>query len=319
MIFYTRKNLSDIKWDTIEVEYKTDIAELLCLTSIEKQLSLGNLVDIQDDELNLFTEDDVNIEEKRDSLSDKTANEIKEHINLRSKYFGDYYPFKFDNRKIRLKNEVEKFTPIQMTYLILLASSVLANTEGGAAINRIGHLFENLSSIAFQELMPVGFDIHIFGTGGENSEQFKGKLKSKISELATQLNISVHSRIDDSIEDSNYGDGGLDLVAINERLFAHDSHQLFFFAQCACGDNWINNQYDSSFYKWEKLLHFDTKPVSVFMTPKSLRKEGWKFSSYGAMGSHNVFIDRYLFLMLLAGNTTARLKTMINKGKLNKY
>ena len=116
--------------------------------------------------------------------------------------------------------------------------------------------------------------MHYFGAGGNLNSIFRGNFISKVNILAQKLSLNVNQDfINNPISPRNNGDGGLDWVAWKNFQDGLD-HKPIWFAQCACGDEWIGKQFDADIKKWDLRIVFNnSQPVIVHFVPRSYRKQ----------------------------------------------
>lgn len=222
---------------------------------------------------------------KRDRLIQRIRNAF-EQIQSRSNVYGEAYPFKIEKGTIITTRK--NLNQIHHLYIILLlAANLRLTTKSGTA--KIGNLFEWLCGPFFRALIPIKSECHHFGAAANSEGLFSGGLNQKIDKLCEVLNISKDLRAENLPAS---GDGGLDWIAY--RKFNDLSWNVpVFFAQCACGGDWVNKQEEASEAQWESRIVVQF-PIMVFLfTPRNLRTNSNDFHKPENIRKEIVLIDRY--------------------------
>lgn len=279
-----------------------DFIELHCLVNENGRVTPNDIFDIiSDDEISednladvveAFEEDTLSLdflinfgEEEADDLTDAVGNntskikddlikKIEDHflfLAYRADLFGEKYPYiiDLDNSSISLKSEINLDNRL---YFILLISSNLQYCNDSIAF--LTGNFEFYSLEVVKNILPEESEIYIYGKNNIGYETpFTGKEIDKLKILSERLNIPLGSNATDSfISKYSTGDTGLDIVGwynfIDEK-----SSSVKLFAQCACGKEWINKQFEVSTVKWSNYFQFLNDPLSMILIPRSFRNE----------------------------------------------
>ena len=312
-------DITKIRGLKVDLEYDCDLIEFKCWASAEKRITLGGITDQLDDESNLTDNnsevddavelplgidlllkgpDDTSSESGQPltsvSDSESRAAQILAQLKVRKTKFEDSYPFEIDGNQVVFKSKV---SPLQNLYLSLLSSSLLKITSAKGT-NSLGHKFEHLSSLAVKNSTPARAKKHLIGSGAIAGGIFGNRFKDKVEQIAKCLNVHLRDRYLEEISKHNNGDGGLDWFVFQSFTNDPESHFWYGFVQCACGENWEDKQSEAHEIRWNKILQWDNPPNTLFITPKSLRKNDWKFSHYTKIGSGIIFFDRFRFIEL---------------------
>lgn len=283
-----------------------DYIELLCITSIDKNVALDDIYDMlfgdkSDDEIDNENEDDdeINpdeaISEKKDKKKTKIS-DIFEFLKSREILFGEFYPFKISNSPLYIQMKSSQ-TFKHLSYLGLLASSnldYLKTFQSSLTTN-----FERNSIFVFKKLFPIEADVEYFGKGNARGKVFtENKLSARIRQLSEVLNVPLSPVFDDTeVNDSNTGDGGLDIVGwIN--FEDNNNGKVINFAQCACGRDWYNKQFEIHDARWRTFLYINQPILRTLITPSSFRRyDGNWFKQMKIYDC--ILIDRLRFLKSL--------------------
>jgi len=126
----------------------------------------------------------------------------------------------------------------------------------------------------FKHMLPNNSKIEYFGKGNERGSVFSAnKLTDRIIQLSKSLNLPTSSIFNENLEEidsNNTGDGGLDLVGWFD-VFDRKSGKIVNLAQCACGKDWFNKQFDLSEAKWDNYIQFTHPYIKTLFTPSSYR------------------------------------------------
>jgi hypothetical protein len=303
--------LSDIK---IPASFKADIVEFICIISKDKRYSLSASQDDIEDYLSLSEDsieesslDDIksfrnNLEEdyeffsKDESINIDRAEEIAELIfealEYRNLKFRDDYPFMIEKKSIKLKNlDFNSCTVNQKLYLSTLVSSLFAYATN-YGITTLGGYFEALCEPFFRYLVPSNATVKHFGSGVTTTgEAYIGNIHNKIYSLANDLKCSPKEDAIRQLSVNSVGDNGLDWVAF---LSFDDDYPYFpvFFAQCTCGKEWKDKQFEIHSHFWENFIDLKPEPVTVFFVPKSSRKSDGSIYNSHQILKNIIFIDR---------------------------
>ena len=184
--------------------------------------------------------------------------------------FDKFYPFIISKKGNRI-TRVKKLSFKHYTYIYLLFSANLDYFKKFQP--RLTHNFEEISLDVFRKFLPPTSHVHYFGSGGQRGGLFcKNKLYDRIKILSEQLGLHLSSYCTlENIGNNNLGDGGLDLVGWYD-FKEKNVGMVTYFAQCACGKEWFDKQFESHSLNWENKLQFMNRPVNLLFTPSSFRK-----------------------------------------------
>ena len=232
------------------------------------------------------------------AINDKISAKVSIMFDLlhsRQRHYAGDYPFDVKNNQIFLKDDL---SPSQMTYIILLCSSLLRlATKSG--VNKIGHLFEHLCGPVFTQLLPFMSDAYFFGSGNSKESIFKGKFYEKVIALCDKLHVSKgFDFTPEYAGKNNVGDGGLDWVGIYDFLDGQSSQPIFF-GQCACGtSDWIGKEFDTHLSKWKNYIQFKNGYLTYHFIPRNFRDDSLLWLNPLDINDV-VLVDRYRILELL--------------------
>jgi hypothetical protein len=213
-----------------------DLAELLILTRLNSQVSKADL----DGLIRSATEDsDPEFEgligdQLDEQLShDRNAEDCFRHLAFRAGALDEHYPFLFQDA---LLTRCERVSELGFLYLFLLVCSRLGSFAGRAGFAQdCARQFTELSAVALGAALKGSARVYVFDAGSaDRANHFHTDLRKALRALANKLNALA---IDDLVnQQSASGDGGIDLVAINE---PGDPARgvLAYFGQCAAQQN----------------------------------------------------------------------------------
>ena len=245
--------------------------------------------------------DDVTSEQQVDaSAEDDLRDEflfLIQFCSARKQLFADFYPYNFTaNRKIELKYELSNKHKI---YLSLLLSSVLRIYKKKTQ-NELGHLFEDVTFYVFKNLVPPSSSVEYFGAGNSNypDTPFKGNFFQRAKILAQKQYTDITEQFKQNQHDFlDSGDRGLDWVAWLP-LKDEVGNMPLFLAQCACGEDWIDKEFDASPDKWNNYIHFLNRYKLFHFIAKSFRKQDGNWYKPGDL-YNLILIDRLRFVLNL--------------------
>jgi len=294
-----------------------DHIELLCLANIDGEVSESDLIDRfieRERDLRQGDYDDIEYIQDFDieELSGPTRrSEIPDHwridlsdwfkvLKLRQQLYGDCYPFLILDKEIKLKQQ--ELSNIHKTYIYLLLCSNLY-LFNKSAISKFTSSFEFLSLNAIKGILPSHAITDIFGTNPYNKGKYGSNLNfwGKLNLLSREIDepISPHISKEDYTR-LNRGDDGLDIVAwipTGDNL----SSKLIFLGQCACTEEWISKQSDSSHSAWSSKINFINRISNTIFIPFCYRKaDGNWFKSGDIRESFLIDRKRILYFTLLS-------------------
>ena len=283
-----------------------DYIEILCLLSPDADLTVDDIYDrvsgdkSADEESEIFEdyilENSINITEI-DTGSDSAPKtdfkykKIRDYFKLldaRQVQFNSFYPFVISNQN-RITG-IAQFSNEHYTYIYLLFSANLDYFS--KFLYRLSHNFEEISLDVFKKLLPSNSQVHYFGSGGNRDGLFSPKkLYDRIKILGEQLNLYLSNYCtEDNIGKINSGDSGLDLVGWYD-FKEKNAGMITYFAQCACGKDWFDKQFESHPINWGNRLEFMNTPINMLFTPSSFRKLEGSWLNEGKI-KDTIIIDR---------------------------
>ena len=275
-----------------------DFCELECLLATD----ILSSEDIKKKVISSFDfgpEDEV--EAPLDVRNDKIVGIIEGAIalmKLRKELLKDSYPFNIDTHN-QMSISYTKLSDKQILYIMLLLS---ANLKYMNKRQILTSNFEVICLHCMRFFLPSA-KVKLFGSSNMNhindEDKFRsGRLKERIEELGKFIAVDIHKDLISQIHESNYGDGGLDLVATIEMNDPRNSHPVFF-AQCACGKNaWQEKQLSISENQWAKWLHlYQTSIQKYIFVPSFLMTHDKEWISKTDI-TNSILIDRFRILSL---------------------
>ena len=265
------------------------------ITGVNTKLKNTSLID-------LIEADQIDVENGNPETYQYIVTAINNLIGFmkqRSNAIGKKYPF---TRKAKDIISLKELTSSHKVYIILLISSMIRiiTTAGGFAY-RVTHGFEELCREPFKLLIPVEAEIISFASGGYSKERSVPENQSfynKIKNLANRLSLNTTKMFDEeTILRTNNGDGGLDWVGYLPFPDTLSSIPTFF-AQCACGNDWEDKQFDAAKEKWRNYIHFVNDYKLYHFIPKSFRNYENKWANE-LLIYNVVLIDRFRLLHLI--------------------
>lgn len=315
--------LSGVFYPPLSDDYAwLDYYELMCLTSKDKSLSKGDIIedlesikdvapqlllmacneeyiDSEEGDDEDLDEDSIEIDDRLDELLGRKENEARGiiyGIQFRKKYFSDWYPFDIRgdaNDEIYFSELTDK----HKLYIQLLISSCLRMIPS-TRWNELTEPFEVISHKVFSLLMPSGWEVHQFGAKGV--KRYKGSLYEKLKCLAQDIkaNFVAKKRY---FKPNNNADGGLDLVAWHPLCDLRSGIPAAF-AQCGCTlDGWPDKSLQASPARLKNILVPLVPWTTYYFMPHDLLLEidGRQDWQRGNDITECVFIDRLRILKLV--------------------
>ena len=226
----------------------------------------------------------------------------------RQSLYNEFYPFKINRGPFCIQFRKE-LSYKHYSYLGLLASSNLDYLKKYKPLLTTN--FEKGSLFVFKKTLPQDSVIEYFGKGNERGSIFSAnKLSERIKQLSDVLKIPVSPVFDEEeINSMNTVDGGLDIVGWLD-LMDCNSGKVISFAQCACGIEWYDKQFDIHEAKWRNYLHINQPIMRTLITPNSFRRyDGDWFKKMKIFDC--IIIDRYRFLKSLRKRENSKI-AMLN-------
>lgn len=285
----------------LEKNVWADFIELLCLTNVDREISLSDIqYRISEEEPEAPERGHDETGEQEDVLYRKIL-DIYSHLENRALLLGDAYPFTFvDEDTICVS--LERLSSEKLFYLFLLYCSNLSFFEKTSQ-HLLTREFELISKYILQQIFP-SFHVEVFGTASNPDDTFYGgKLIERFEKLAKCLHTEVKLRTKENPRYHNTaGDGGLDLVGFIQ-LEDDEAGSPFIplcFAQCACSvDKWKDKQGSIKFDAWNQRLEQLSHYCEFIFVPFSLRGSDGKWCNADIDHMVVIPIDRIRFLHIV--------------------
>ena len=286
----------------LEKNVWADFVELSCLISADKEISLGDMINItfgEEADGPLRGSDETGEQEDfyRQQMLD-----IFSYLKNRVAILTDCYPFVFvDNDTISINTD--NLSAEKILYLFLLYCSNLSrftHSERSALTKE----FEVLSRIVLEKIYPT-YHIDIFGTASSHGDMFYGKnLIDRMEKLAECMHTELTFNTKNNPRYANpSGDGGMDLVGFSDLDAKNAGASLIplCFAQCACSvDHWKDKQSSIKYDAWSQRFVQLPRYCEFIFVPFSLRGSDGKWSPTDADQMTVIPIDRIRFLHILS-------------------
>lgn len=242
---------------------------------VEGEVASGDLIaDNKETDFEDVTEEQQSNESE---LEDEINSEflfLFRFLESRTNLFKESYPFVVEiksNKLLLIKSD--QLINKQKIYIALLLSSILRVYKPGIR-NKLGHLFEDLSEFPFKKLIPICSRIEFFGAGQQGTDEsfFSGSFAKRVEKLASVLYTDTTMIFKENRHDYLHsGDGGLDWVAWAP--FEDNISKIpVFLGQCACGDDWVDKEWDAHDDKWSNLIQLHNSYLLFHFIGKSYRK-----------------------------------------------
>lgn len=278
-----------------------DFVELSCLTNIDREISLGDMLDIAMSEGSEGPERGSDAAGEQEDSYRRQFTDIFHYLENRSHILGAYYPFTFiDEDTITI--DIANLSLEQRLYLFLLYCSNLSRFDHSSR-SSLTKEFEAISRFILARIYPT-YHVETFGTASNPTDLFYG---GNLIERMEKLAQCLHTELSPSTKSNpRYqkpsGDGGLDLVGFSQ--LDNESSAVPFiplcFAQCACSvDQWKNKQSSIKFDEWNPRLLQLPRYCEFIFVPFSLRGSDGKWSPTDADQMVVIPIDRIRFVHIL--------------------
>jgi hypothetical protein len=269
------------------------------IIGVSRRIDMPAIDMIADDEI----DNDVNDPETEQEIRTCIIKVIQ-YMHRRLIVIPDYYPFSINENNQLFAVETTDLTDNHKLYIILLVSSLIRviHRANGFAY-RITHRFEELCGPPFRRLLPDGAQTRFFGSGGyiaeaERGVTIDGNFFNKVTEIARLLNLETTRLFtQNNAGIYNNGDGGLDWLG----YFSFDdglSTTPTYFAQCACGNDWEDKQFDAHMDKWRNYITWLNDYHRIHFIPKSFRNELNEWLD-GTAIFNCTLIDRFRLIQLI--------------------
>lgn len=224
-------------------------------------ISESSYKEIEDEKLDGdFGETISEIDDKREALIDI----LFDYLDERKSSLNNFYPFIIDKKSIKLKTG--KLSIMEHLYIFLLLSSSLKDFRKIESI--LTSEFELISEYALKKYLPSNAIVKALGS----SSYYKGNARTKIKDLAKELNVETKDRAINQISNKNSKEEGLDIIGwipFND----NNPNSIIILGQCACGKNWEEKQTETRHY--ENFLESYKHPfLHALFIPYLLSKKG---------------------------------------------
>ena len=251
--YFIRHQLSKISKDA-------DQAELVALRFGETRASSGIRDDIIADTIDDdFANFDAPKEEEwqaRENSIDSATSRIVEELEKRGHMLGELYPFSIEGDVLKYQQSDS------LLYEFLLCTSLSPGLTNGK-FRHLPRIFERIvTELTADFLGPNTSFCHI---GWPNELRRFKQTVLVVSQESGELDWRPNDDL--PIDGPRSGDEGVDYVLWKTFGCGRPVGQMFFFGQCACGNNWETKLGDISkrFFKWFEQLK--VTPGKVFAVP----------------------------------------------------
>lgn len=192
---------------------------------------------------------------REDVYNDNQQGKIMDEIQKRSELLGELYPFELKQSSLHYK---ESSTDDNKVYETLLLISLMPDRQGKDWLNLVTS-FEKLSVWVTKHFFQCSETWWTGSIGGHQLKDTIDKIHAETGELEW---------IPDSNSITGIKDAGLDFInyrnVIDRRIGG-----LFFFGQCACGDDWFTKtQRDLRLNRLQRIFRLPyASPVMIFTIP----------------------------------------------------
>jgi len=163
----------------------------------------------------------------------RNAEDCFRQFTYRSGALDESYPFVIDNALLAARPQI---SDLGYFYLFFLVCSRLGSFSGVRGFaQRCAKLFTDLAAVALRASLKNAAHVYVFDAGSsDRAQHFHTDLRHALKALANMLNAKAD--VDLIEQQSSSGDGGIDLVAINN-LGDAARGILAYFGQCAAQQN----------------------------------------------------------------------------------
>ncbi len=273
------------------------------------------------DILDRLFDEGIDLSENEDNLdglySDKSENDDKNELwiieifNLiiyRVSLFASDYPFKLDKSGLILRDNLSDGNKI---YLSLLISSNLNYFK--ILQPELTAEFETISQQSLINYMPKNAKVK---ATGRNTE-YSGYAREKITKIANEINIEINDKELSDVSDRNVQEEGLDLIAwipFEDKI----PNLITILAQCACGKDWINKQFETG--RYENFFYFyKQQPIHVMYIPYALSNDNYFFQAKDIIKGRIIFDRKRILEYLSNTDFFNKLKSKVIVDKCIEY
>lgn len=243
-----------------------DFLELLCLVSLDRQVSTDTLKDYIED----------NREGYSFQLADEHLEDVLGQVRWRIAALADWYPFSLTNSG-RVVEATDDLTPNQSIYVSLLICANLpffARTEHQALTD----FFERISENVLRELWPVAGTAM---TVGKNTTALTGSKAERLNTLGKLIGANPSLK-DTDFREGDKGDGGIDLAAHIELDRFEHQNIISALGQCACSrSEWSTKHSEITHTRLRRLLPHTALWMEMLFTPILFRDNSGKWAVLG--------------------------------------
>lgn len=226
---------------------------------------------------------------KQDVYNDNQQSKIKDEIQKRSELLGKLYPFDLKHSSLRYNEPSKGNIGIYETLLMI---SLTTNRQGGNWLNLVAS-FEKLSAWVTKSYFHCSKAWCTGGVGSKNLQDTIEEIHAKTGELQWNPDprFPVHIK--------TIKDAGLDFINYRNVIDCRVGG-LFFFGQCACGDDWFTKtQTDLRPNRLKNIFRQPyANPVMIFTIPYLITSDHEKMLEAASNISGLVF-DRARLTSLL--------------------
>ena len=243
-----------------------DFLELLCLVSLDRQVSTDTLKDYIEDNRGRNTY----------KLSDENLEDVLGQVRWRVEAFADWYPFSLTNHG-RVVEAPDEITPNQSKYVSLL---ICANLPFFVPKERkaLTDFFERISESVLRELWPVS---GIAMAVGKNTTALTGSKATRLNTLGKLIGANPHLQ-DTDFRDGDTGDGGIDLAAYIELDRFEHQNIISVLGQCACSrSDWSTKHSEITNGRLRRQLSPTAEWMEMLFTPILFRENSGKWAVPG--------------------------------------
>jgi hypothetical protein len=246
-------NIDKPDYTRSEINYYADFIELFALLKKEGGVSLG---DVQDRFFGIKEYPDSETRDEDESFLNTVFNIISERMSL----YADDYPFEYiNNKSLLLKQDLSVKNKLYLSLLIASQLDIFNSFKAELTTD-----FERISYTVLKEFLPAKAVVKEFG----RNTQYQGNARTKIRQLANDLDLQVDDYELSHVSERNTQDRGLDIVCwlpFKDRC----GNKIILLCQCACGKEYESKQHDTR--RFENYLRFyKTKPQHTLFIPYSL-------------------------------------------------
>lgn len=269
----------------LDIHSIVDFMELLCITALDRELSIEDLHDhLGDFGLN---------------INDNKKSDILEHLKWRASTLGDYYPFVVKRQFLSMSpDDISDLIVSKKYYLLLLLAANLPFIEHKYR-NDFTESFEVFSKKCLDKFwnFPSAKTVSF----GKNQSEFKGLKHERLNKLFNSMgHIGRYEENDFRSRDS--GDGGIDLAAWVELDNCEPTNNISIIIQCACSrQDILTKQLEVSENKFSRHIQMGAPWLSALFTPVLLRDNHGRWAINGELTTITL-LDRLRLLKLAPNN-----------------